>query len=103
VTPENTVRNPLTGEVLPETCLYVLRTGKPCPSCGITRSMISAAHGDFERARAFHRGGIPLVMMLLAQCAMRILFLWSRLRVPVLDVIVSIAMAIAMAWLLNGW
>lgn len=103
VTPANIVRNPLSGELLPDTCAYVIRTGKPCSACGITRSMISAAHGDFARSRAFHFAGVPLFAMLLVQCGLRVAFLWRRVGWPLLDVIVSASMALALAWMLNGW
>ena len=35
--------------------------GISCSSCGITRSITSILHGDFESSKAFHQGGIFLV------------------------------------------
>jgi hypothetical protein len=102
VTPAGAGRVPLVDWELPQTCVVVRMTGRPCSSCGITRSIISAAHGDIDRSRRFHPAGVPLLAMVLGQCAMRAAFLWPRLRRPVPDVAVSAAMALVMAWLLNG-
>jgi hypothetical protein len=101
VTPANTVRVPWADLELPQTCQFVLRTGKPCPSCGITRSLVSAAHGDFATARAFHFGGPPIWFMLLAQLALRVAFLRPAFRRPLFDLVVSASMLIAFAVLLN--
>jgi hypothetical protein len=101
VTPARTVRVPWADLELPESCQFVLRVGKPCPSCGITRALVSAAHGDFATARVFHVGGAPIWFMLLAQIALRVAFLRPAFRRPVFDLAVSAAMLIAFAVLLN--
>ena len=101
VTPARTVREPLTGRDLPATCAHLAAHGRPCPSCGLTRSLVSAAHGDFAASRAFHPAGVPVLVMLLAQIGMRVAFLWPRLRCPPLDVAASAAMAAAFAVLVN--
>ncbi|HEY7348611.1 MAG TPA: DUF2752 domain-containing protein [Ktedonobacterales bacterium] len=31
-------------------CLFKNLTGRPCPGCGMTRAISSAAHGDFKQA-----------------------------------------------------
>ncbi len=101
VTPANTVRVPWADLELPQTCQFVLRTGKPCPGCGITRSLISAAHGDFATSRAFHFAGPPVWFMLLAQIALRVAFLRPAFRRPVLDLVLSVGMLIGFGVLLN--
>jgi hypothetical protein len=101
VTSADRVRVPWADRELPETCRYLIATGKRCPSCGVTRSVISALHGDFDRSRLFHPAGVAIAAMLLAQCAMRFAFLWPRLRRPALDIAVSGAMLVAFAVLLN--
>lgn len=102
VTDADAVRIPWLNRELPATCYQQITNGTRCPSCGITRSLITATHGDFERSRQFHRAGIAVLVMLLAQCAMRIAFLWRSLRWPALDVVVSAAMLLYLGWLLNG-
>jgi hypothetical protein len=103
VTPADTVRVPWADRELPETCQHLTATGRPCPSCGVTRSVVSALHGDFARSRSFHPAGVAIAAMLLAQCAMRFAFLWARLRRPALDIAVSAGMIVAFALLLNRW
>jgi hypothetical protein len=103
VTVADRVRVPWADRELPETCQHLTTTGRPCPSCGVTRSVISAMHGDLARSRLFHPAGVAIAAMLVAQCAMRFAFLWPRLRWPALDIVVSIAMMIAFAVLLNTW
>jgi hypothetical protein len=88
---------------LPESCAVLVRTGRPCPSCGVTRSLVVAAHGDFVRSRQFHPAGVPVLLMALVQCAMRVAFLRPRLRRPALDAVVSVGMAVCAVWLLNRW
>lgn len=101
VTPANTVRVPWANAELPETCQFLLRTGQPCPGCGITRALVCAAHGDLAAARAFHPAGPPIWFMLLAQIVLRVAFLRPAFRRPLLDLAVSVAMLIAFAVLLN--
>lgn len=101
VTPANTVRVPWANAELPETCQFLIRTGKRCPGCGITRALVSAAHGDLAAARAFHFAGPSIWFMLLAQVALRVAFLRPAFRRPALDLAVSAVMALAFAVLLN--
>lgn len=102
VTPARTVREKLTGRELPATCAHLAAGGGPCPSCGLTRSLVAAAHGDFAASRHFHPAGMPVLAMLVGQCLMRVAFLWPRLRRPRLDLVVSAGMAAAFAVLVNG-
>jgi len=44
--------------------------GIPCPGCGLTRSWVSVAHGDFAASLGFHRLGW-LVMAYVGLQAMR--------------------------------
>jgi hypothetical protein len=101
VTATETLRAAWADRELPESCTVLRATGRPCPSCGATRAIVSALHGDFAASRRFHPAGIPIAAMLLLQCAMRITFLWPRLRLPVLDIVVSTAMLIAFAIMIN--
>lgn len=102
VTPARTVREPFTGRELPETCAHLAAHGQPCPSCGITRALVTAARGDFARSREFHHAGVPILAMLLAQIGMRVAFLRPQLRRPRVDVAVSTGMLVAFALFLNG-
>lgn len=46
-------------------CHFKRFTGRPCPSCGSTRGVVAALHGDFVEAWAWN----PLVMSALATLA----------------------------------
>ncbi|QDU97080.1 DUF2752 domain-containing protein [Lignipirellula cremea] len=58
---------PGTAWPLPELCVYKRLMGWDCPGCGLTRSFISLAHGDFRRAWLFNPGGILLYGMAIVQ------------------------------------
>src|SRR5688572_18622713 len=45
---------------LPKLCAFYLTTGLPCPGCGLTRSVVSCAHGNWSAAVYYHPLG-PLV------------------------------------------
>lgn len=45
---------------LPSVCTFHLTTGLPCPGCGLTRSVVSCAHGHWAEAIHYHPLG-PLV------------------------------------------
>lgn len=44
-------------EGMPTTCLFRRVTGRPCPSCGLTRSWNATAHGRLRTALAHHPFG----------------------------------------------
>lgn len=43
-----------------------LSTGRRCPGCGATRSLVRLVHGDVRGATAAHPLGPPLGLLLLA-------------------------------------
>ena len=42
------------------TCPFFKFTGIPCPSCGLTRSLISLSQGDFKTSLQYHSFGLVL-------------------------------------------
>lgn len=48
-----------------DTCLFLVKTGLPCPQCGMTRSFVYAARLDLVTAFGYSPGGLGL-------------FLWSQ-------------------------
>jgi len=62
----------------PESCMSRTALGVPCPGCGLTRSFIALAHGEFARSWNYNRVGWLLALVTLAQIPYR---LWS-LRHP---------------------
>ncbi len=67
-------------------CFFRSIVGKPCPLCGLTRSFVHAAHGQFEQAWYDHpfwylAATIVLIMgVLLAIDAAAGTDLWGRLK-----------------------
>jgi hypothetical protein len=43
-----------------DVCLFNRLTGLPCPTCGMTRAVCRAVHGDFARSVASHPAGLVL-------------------------------------------
>lgn len=48
-------------ERIPSTCVFWHVTGLPCPTCGITRSVVALSHLDFPRSVTMHPFGVPAV------------------------------------------
>jgi hypothetical protein len=61
---------------LPQLCSLRRLTGYPCPGCGMTRSFIRLAHGDFAGAFRYHPIGPLFFLVVLMQIPYR----WWRLR-----------------------
>lgn len=57
----------LAGHPLPEVCALKRTTGLPCPGCGLTRSWVSAVHGDLGGSLAHHPLGWLILAYALAQ------------------------------------
>lgn len=66
---------------LPNICLLRQTSGLPCPGCGLTRSLVSAAHADWARSLTHHRMGLLILGYLILQSLARIAWLGlPRLR-----------------------
>lgn len=61
---------------VPETCGMQIMFGRPCPGCGLTRSFIHLAHGDWRSSLAIHRIGWLLALLVVCQIPYRLLALW---------------------------
>lgn len=46
---------------LPSTCVFINLTGYPCPSCGMTRSVMALVRLDFDRAVHMNPFGLVFV------------------------------------------
>lgn len=62
---QSEVMVPLVGIPLPPVCAMKLYTGLDCPGCGLTRSFIATAHGQWSEALRFNPAG-PIWFALIA-------------------------------------
>jgi hypothetical protein len=62
---------------VPETCGMQIVFGRPCPGCGLTRSFIHLAHGDWRSSLAIHRVGWLVALLVVCQIPYRLLALWK--------------------------
>jgi hypothetical protein len=49
-----------------EVCGFKHLTGLPCPTCGLTRALCCAVHGDWAQSLAYHPAGPLLALALFA-------------------------------------
>jgi hypothetical protein len=92
---------------LPWICLFKTITGIDCPVCGLTRSMISVGHLDFDKAWRYNRAGILVYLFVIYQFSCHI-FLAIKARDPKLrnwlkgfavKYVYAIEAALVMGWL----
>lgn len=50
------------GRAFGSACWFRSHFGIPCPNCGMTRSLILAAHGEFSRSLRLAPGGAAMVI-----------------------------------------
>jgi hypothetical protein len=62
----------------PGTCIFNRATGLPCPGCGLTRSIVSAVHGDMKTSFKYHRMGI----LVLSYISLQLVFSIGLLAIP---------------------
>jgi len=62
------------GWTLPGTCASRELFGLNCPGCGLTRSLVSLAHGEWEGAQRHHRLGWLVALAVAIQIPFR---LWA--------------------------
>lgn len=83
VSPLEDSRVRLGGAAIPNVCMFRAYTGLPCPGCGLTRSLILAAHGKIGLSFSFHRLGFITIIYVLLQFVMNLGYiLISRRRAP---------------------
>ena len=69
---------------LPVLCSSRALFGIECPGCGLTRSFVALAAGDFEQSLGFHRVGWLLALAVVLQVPYRIIAL-RELRTRVIE------------------
>jgi hypothetical protein len=73
------------GHSFGSACWFRVHFGIPCPNCGMTRSLILAAHGEFARSVRLAPGGAAMVLaavvVSLMLGALGAAMLWGRASV----------------------
>lgn len=59
-------------------CIVKQKTGKLCPSCGLTRSVVALYKGDISASSRYHSAGRVVVLVLFGELVLRVLV--GRLR-----------------------
>lgn len=89
----------------PVLCPFRLATGLPCPGCGLTRSWVALAHGDFSTALADNLFG-PVSMLFVAATVLIavVLRVVAPTRPHVLVVVARsrVVYAVVAVWLVYG-
>lgn len=70
------------GRPLGWVCEFRSRSGLPCPTCGMTRSVVLALHGEIARAWALSPGGVTAAAVVLAFAGALLLLAALRLTRP---------------------
>lgn len=91
----------LSGYPLPHLCMSRLLYGVTCPGCGLTRSFIHLAHGEWHAAWRVHRCGWLLAALVAAQVPYRALILTRVVRPLSTRVAQGLAFAVLSALVLN--
>jgi hypothetical protein len=69
-------------------CFYKVHTGNKCPTCGLTRSILSLYYGNIELSRYYHPAGVLFVGLLFGQTLMRVIvFFKKNIALPYMDMI----------------
>ncbi|MGC8785510.1 MAG: DUF2752 domain-containing protein [Armatimonadota bacterium] len=63
------------AEHAPTICLFHVITGKPCPTCGMTRATCALVHGEWTKAIRYHPLVVPFWVALIAM-------LWAHFVLP---------------------
>jgi uncharacterized integral membrane protein len=94
------------AHALPETCLIHGLFGFNCPGCGLTRSILCLARGQWQLSLAYHRLGWLMALMIVLQLPYRTLLL-TRGRCPGVSATdarrlgYALVTAFILYWLLN--
>ncbi len=62
---------PVVNQPLPGVCTFKRLTGYDCPGCGLTRSVISVAHGQWWNALVFNPAGFVFFALIAFQIPYR--------------------------------
>ncbi len=88
---------------LPPLCMSRELFGVSCPGCGLTRSFVELAHGQWERAATFHRVGWLLAAAVVLQIPYRIAGLRHPTGQPLGEIVPRLVGYALIAALVGNW
>lgn len=93
----------LPGWPLPEMCLSRSAFGVSCPGCGLTRSFVYLAHGDWTASWTMHRLGWLLALAVVLQLPYRAWALCVKDKAPLGKAVPKFFGSLLIALLLVNW
>jgi hypothetical protein len=93
----------LPGVPIPSTCPSQTIFGVDCPGCGLTRSFIFLAHGDWHNAFLRNRMGWLLALAVVLQIPYRLIALRGPNRMPLGRRLPDICGVVLIAALIGNW
>jgi hypothetical protein len=96
-------------------CLFQVATGRPCPGCGMTRSILALAKGDLALSFRMHPLGVALAALLVAAIfgtavgiargddPVREFFVRHGARFSVVLIVAFVLLWLARAFVVPGW
>lgn len=73
-------------KVTPPSCFVKKYTGKECPTCGLTRSIVALYNAEFNLSVKYHPAGYLFVCLLFFELLLRAIpILYSHKLIPWLD------------------
>jgi len=91
-----------TGRIagMPSLCLFYNASGIHCPGCGITRAVVSCAHGDWVHGVSYHPLG-PVVLALLFCLTLAKMTFLPQVKVP--SRLLTVAAYVGVVLLMGIW
>jgi hypothetical protein len=93
----------LPGISMPETCWSRSLFHVKCPGCGLTRSLVYLAHGDWQASWQMHRVGFVMALAILAQFPYCIVGLCYKKDYPLGRRFASLVAWTLIALLMGNW
>jgi hypothetical protein len=93
----------LPGIPMPETCWSRSVFHVKCPGCGLTRSLVYLAHGDWRASWEMHRVGFVMALAILAQFPYCLVGLYCKKDYPLGRRFASLVAWTLIALLMGNW